>query len=46
MTIFDFDRNIQKKLNKAYAEIKPIDWKKWLKITSPQEFEEYCLKNS
>lgn len=46
MSIFDFDRKVQTLLNEVYAENEPVDWKKWLKISSSEEFEEACLLHS
>jgi hypothetical protein len=46
MTEFDFDANFQGILNDNFGDISPLNWKKWLELTSPQEFEEACLKNS
>lgn len=46
MTRFDFDTNVQDILNDNFGDISPLNWKKWLELTSPQEFEEACLKNS
>jgi len=46
MKIFDFDRSVQSVLNNTYAEIKSVDWRKWLEISTPKEFEELCLKQS
>ncbi len=46
MTRFDFDANVQDILNDNFGDISPLNWKKWLELNSPQEFEEICLKNS
>ena len=46
MSIFDFDRKVQMILNKVYADIEPVDWKTWLEISSSEEFDQVCLKNS
>ena len=46
MSIFDFDRKVQSVLNEIYAEIELVDWKKWLDISSSEEFEEVCLTHS
>ncbi len=46
MTKFDFDTNVQDILNDNFGDISPLNWKKWLELLSPQEFEEACLKNS
>lgn len=46
MKCFDFDENVQKLLNDYLSDIKPTNWKSWLDISSSEEFEELCLKNS
>ncbi len=46
MVIYDFDKNVQDILNNTFADISAIDWKRWLNISSPQEFEEVSLKLS
>ncbi|MFX0025009.1 MAG: hypothetical protein ACFE8M_01240 [Candidatus Hermodarchaeota archaeon] len=46
MKCFDFDENVQKVLNDSLSDIKPTNWKIWLDISSSEEFEELCLKNS
>jgi len=46
MKCFDFDESAQKVLNDSFSDIEPTNWKRWLEISSSEEFEELCLKNS
>ena len=46
MKCFDFDESVQKVLNGSFSEIEHTNWKAWLEISSSEEFEELCLKNS
>ncbi|MFX0028445.1 MAG: hypothetical protein ACFE8B_04505 [Candidatus Hermodarchaeota archaeon] len=46
MKSYDFDPEVQKLINNAFSEIKLINWKQWLDITTREEFEELSLKNS
>jgi len=46
MNKFDFDKRLQDVLNETFTDISTTNWKEWLRISSPQEFEETCLKNS
>ncbi|MHA2430284.1 MAG: hypothetical protein ACXACC_04525 [Promethearchaeota archaeon] len=46
MKCFDFDENVQKVLNDSFSDIELTNWKIWLEISSSEEFEELCLKNS
>lgn len=46
MIFFDFDENVQKIFNHNFFDIRRSDWKSWLDISSSEEFEELCLKNS
>ncbi len=46
MKCFDFDESVQKVLNVSFSDIEPTNWKSWLEISSSEEFEELCLKNS
>ncbi|MFX0164789.1 MAG: hypothetical protein ACFE9V_05660, partial [Candidatus Hodarchaeota archaeon] len=43
---FDFDLETQEIFNKQFSDIKSIDWKNWLEISSKEEYEELVLKNS
>ncbi|MFX1357294.1 MAG: hypothetical protein ACFFA8_08395 [Promethearchaeota archaeon] len=44
--IFDFDKKTQLVLNDFLFDVKSTDWKKWLKLSTKEEYEEYLLKNS
>ncbi|MFW9820224.1 MAG: hypothetical protein ACFFE5_11500 [Candidatus Thorarchaeota archaeon] len=46
MIFFDFDRKVQKILDISNSKIKRTNWKSWFEISSNEEFEELCLKNS
>ncbi|MFW9829985.1 MAG: hypothetical protein ACFFEY_20625 [Candidatus Thorarchaeota archaeon] len=46
MTSFDFDFETQKIFNKQFSQIPRTDWKKWLDISSKEEYEELAIKNS
>ncbi|MFX1583018.1 MAG: hypothetical protein ACFFDL_00375 [Promethearchaeota archaeon] len=46
MKCFDFDESVQKILNDSFSDIEPTNWKRWLEVSSSEEFEELCLKNS
>ncbi len=46
MRAYDFDIEIQKIFNKQFFDIPSINWKKWLDISSKEEYEELTLKNS
>ncbi len=46
MNSFDFDLETQKIFTKQFSKIQPTDWKKWLDISSKEEYEELALKNS
>jgi len=46
MVIHDFDEDIQKVFDKSFSDISPVDWKKWLKISSNEEFVNLALKLS
>jgi len=46
MKCFDFDESVQKVLNDSFSDIELTNWKSWLEISSSEEFEELCLKNS
>lgn len=42
----DFDSGIQEIFNSKFSEIQITDWRKWLKISSKEEYFELILKNS
>ncbi|MFX1477630.1 MAG: hypothetical protein ACFFCI_05830 [Promethearchaeota archaeon] len=42
----DFDSEIQSIFNNSFFDIKSTDWKKWLEISSKDEYIELVLKNS
>ena len=44
MDVYDFDPYLQKILNKKFSGFSLVDWRDWLKITSPKEYEETCFK--
>ncbi|MGV9198770.1 MAG: hypothetical protein ACOC4M_08015 [Promethearchaeia archaeon] len=46
MKYFDFDRPLQEIFNAQFSELKTVDWKNWLHITSKEEFVDLALKNS
>ena len=46
MDSFDFDRDVQKEFNNSFSAIPKIEWKKWLRISSMEEFETLALKIS
>ncbi|MFX1555593.1 MAG: hypothetical protein ACFFBV_16845, partial [Promethearchaeota archaeon] len=46
MNSFDFNFEIQKIFDKQFSNIQSTDWKKWLDISSKEEYEEFALKNS
>ncbi|MFW9901397.1 MAG: hypothetical protein ACFFDY_08920 [Candidatus Thorarchaeota archaeon] len=46
MTTFDFDFETQKIFNKNFSNIQKTDWRKWLDISSREEYEELSLKLS
>ena len=46
MEPYDFDLELQKVFNDCYAEISHADWKKWLDITSREEYESAALEMS
>ncbi len=46
MNSFDFDLETQKIFNKQFSDIPRTDWKKWLEISSKEEYEELAIKNS
>ncbi len=43
---FDFDLKTQEIFNKKFSNTQSTDWKKWLDISSSEEYEEVALKNS
>ncbi|MFX1376335.1 MAG: hypothetical protein ACFFA0_11010 [Promethearchaeota archaeon] len=46
MNSFDFDLKTQKIFDKQFSNITSTNWKKWLDISSKEEYEELALKNS
>jgi len=42
----DFDPQIQKVFNTLYSDITPTDWRKWLKVSSKEEYENLAMKLS
>jgi len=43
---YDFDLEVQKIFDKQFSNIRSTDWKKWLNISSKEDYEELALKNS
>ena len=46
MKEYDFDRVLQKRFNTMFSDISKVDWRKWLDITTKEEYYETILKNS
>ncbi|WP_048059190.1 hypothetical protein [Methanococcus vannielii] len=46
MNTYDFDLNLQKVFYDYFKNIKGQNWKKWLDISSSEEYEEAIFKNS
>ena len=46
MNSFDFDLEVQNIFDKQFSNIPSTDWKKWLDISSKEEYEELTLRNS
>ncbi|MFX0039096.1 MAG: hypothetical protein ACFFCY_10330 [Promethearchaeota archaeon] len=46
MNSFDFDLETQEIFDKQFSNIPSTDWKKWLDISSKEEYEELAIKNS
>ncbi|MFX1379603.1 MAG: hypothetical protein ACFFA4_10985 [Promethearchaeota archaeon] len=46
MNSFDFDLKVQNIFDKQFSNIPSTDWKKWLDISSKEEYEDLCLRNS
>jgi hypothetical protein len=46
LNFFDFDFGVQNIFDKQFSNIPSTDWKKWLDISSKEEYEELALKNS
>jgi len=42
----DFDPEVQFFFDKLFSDIPPTNWKKWLDISSKEEYLEFVLKNS
>ena len=42
----DFDPQIQKVFNTLYSDIPPTDWRKWLEVSSKEEYENLAMKLS
>ena len=40
----DFDPQIQKVFNTLYSDITPTDWRKWLEVSSKEEYENLIEK--
>lgn len=43
---YDFDRPLQKVFSEQFSDVKTVDWKKWLNLSSKEEFIEFTLSNS
>ncbi|MFX0006989.1 MAG: hypothetical protein ACFFA7_17760 [Promethearchaeota archaeon] len=46
MNFFDFDLGVQNIFDKQFSNIPSTDWKKWLDISSKEEYEDLSLRNS
>ena len=46
MSAYDFDLNLQKVFYDYFKDIKGVNWKSWLDISSSEEYEEAIFKNS
>ncbi len=46
MVTFDFDPTVQEVFESLYSGIPRVDWKVWLSISSPEEYEEMVLRLS
>ncbi|MFX0070643.1 MAG: hypothetical protein ACFFAO_06090 [Candidatus Hermodarchaeota archaeon] len=46
MKSYDFDKEVQNQFNKLFSGLTTLDWRKWLKISSKEEYESQALKNS
>ncbi|MDX1799103.1 MAG: hypothetical protein R3255_10675, partial [Candidatus Lokiarchaeia archaeon] len=46
MVLFDFDKEVQNYFNSKYAGIKPINWERWIDISTREEYLELSLKLS
>ena len=46
MNFFDFDFGVQNIFDKQFSNIPSTDWKKWLDISSKEEYEDLSLRNS
>jgi len=46
LNFFDFDLEVQKIFDKQFSNIPSTDWKKWLDISSKEEYEDLTLRNS
>lgn len=44
--IFDFDMDVQRIFDDSFSELSVVDWKKWAHLSSKEEHEELCYKNS
>ena len=46
MNSFDFDLETQKIFDKQFSNTRSTNWKKWLDVSSKEDYEELALKNS
>lgn len=46
LNFFDFDLGVQNIFDKQFSNIPSTDWKKWLDISSKEEYEDLSLRNS
>ncbi|MFX0143822.1 MAG: hypothetical protein ACFE9C_07075 [Candidatus Hodarchaeota archaeon] len=46
MTSFDFNRVVQDYFDSSFSDIKPTEWRRWLELSSSEEYLELSLKLS
>jgi len=46
ITSFDFDKEVQKHIDLSFSDIKPVNWEKWIDISTNEEYLELSLKLS
>ncbi|MBD3226988.1 MAG: hypothetical protein GF329_02275 [Candidatus Lokiarchaeota archaeon] len=46
MKVFDYDIRLQNQFDKYFSGITKKNWRKWLDISSKEDFEDECLSNS
>ena len=44
--IYDRDESLQKFFNKKFSDIPKVNWRKWLEISSIEEYEDEILRNT